>query len=537
MRYFNIAGPNRESQNFGLNPLKRVDIHMIESLIARGRHFLLCSPRQVGKTTFLLALKKKLNREGAYRCVYCNVETAQAASGDAERGVRLILNRIAQEAAHEFQDPRLYQNYHVILERTGPDGAILAAFERWLSEDQPPKPPLVLMLDGIDLLSGGTLVSVLRQLRAGQASAPYLFPQSVILSAVRDIRDTEVDTGDGELLTGRSGTDIREPSITLYDFTRAELRELCDQYTTETGQVFQEGVYPRLYALTGGRPWLVNALLCEALYEMNYAADPSKPVTTAILEAAKDHFITRQDAYLDQLATKLSRPGVREVLFPILSGAVWEKKPSQEILEYLKDLELIKKFSGGWSVTNAIAKELIPRILGRDMKDELLYAVERARFIKPDKRLDLQAALAFYQTLYRDRCMEWETRYDLKGAFPQILLQTFLLVLLGERGRMECECMLASGHTDIGVNWIYPLKSGDLREERFIIRLQIFDNSQSLGGAVQSGAAQMAEYAHHRQAQEAYLLLLDERSGRTWYDRLFQERHVCLETPIYVFGL
>ncbi|MDR2522357.1 MAG: ATP-binding protein [Synergistaceae bacterium] len=537
MRYFNIAGPNKEEQNFGLDPLKRVDIRMIESFIARGRHFLLCSPRQSGKTTFLLAFKKKLNAERAYRCLYCNVEAAQAAGGDSERGIRLLLNRIAQEAAQEFQDPRLYQNYHAILERTGPDGAILAVFERWLSEEQPPKPPLVLMLDGIDLLSGRTLTSILRQLRVGQGSAPRLFPQSVILSAVRDIRDADVNVGSGEFLTGRSGTDIREPSVTLYDFTRAELKELCDQHTAETGQVFQEGVYPRLYALSGGRPWLVNALLCEALYEMNYAANPSKPITAAILEAAKDHFIARQDAYLDQLATKLSSPQVREVLFPILSGTVWKKKPPQDVLEYLKDLELIKKFSSGWSLTNAIAKELIPRVLGRDMRDELLYVVERGRFIKPDKRLNLLSAIAFYQTLYRDRCMEWETRYDLKGAFPQILLQAFLLVVLGDRGRMECECMLASGRVDIGVSWFYPVQSGEPREERFIIRLQIFDNSQSQGDATRSGAALTAEFAHQRQAHEAFLLLLDESSGRTWYDRLYQERHVCLETPIYVFGL
>ena len=97
--------------------------------------------------------------------------------------------------------------------------------------------------------------------------------------------------------------------------------------------------------------------------------------------------------------------------------------------------------------------------------------------------------------------------------------------------------MLASGRVDIGVSWFYSVQNGEPREERFIIRLQIFDNSQSLGDTMHSSTTLMAEFAHQRQAHEAFLLLLDESSGRTWYDRLYQERHVCLETPIHVFGL
>ncbi|MCP4657110.1 MAG: ATP-binding protein, partial [bacterium] len=41
--------------------------------------------------------------------------------------------------------------------------------------------PVVLFLDEIDSLMGNTLISVLRQLRAGYPERPARFPQSVVL--------------------------------------------------------------------------------------------------------------------------------------------------------------------------------------------------------------------------------------------------------------------------------------------------------------------------------------------------------------------
>ena len=55
--------------------------------------------------------------------------------------------------------------------------------------------PLVLLVDEIDSLVGDTLLSVLRQLRAGYEQRPEGFPQSVVLCGVREIV--------GEIVRGR----------------------------------------------------------------------------------------------------------------------------------------------------------------------------------------------------------------------------------------------------------------------------------------------------------------------------------------------
>ncbi|MDR1621264.1 MAG: hypothetical protein LBS00_02690 [Synergistaceae bacterium] len=537
MRYFNITGPNREQEHFSLNPLKRIDYHMVETLISRGQYFSVCSPRQSGKTTFLLTLKKKLNAEGKYRCIYCNVEGAQVAGNDTDRGMRLILSRIAQEVELEFQDTWPYQNFAPILEHTGADGALVALFERWMYKEQPPKPPIVFLVDGIDILRGKTLVSALRQLRIGQINSPRMFPQSVILSGVRDVRDSNIEIGEDEYLLGRSGSDIRDRTIVFYNFTQGEIKELCDQYTAETGQTFQDSVYSRLYSLTGGRPWLVNALLCEALYEIGFGNDPSKSITFGMIDAAKDHFIARQNIYMDQLSMKLSSRSVRETLFPILIGGRWEKKPRQEDLDYLEDLELITKSSTGWGIPNAMYREIIPKVVGRNLKDELAHVVDRAKFLKPDRRLNFREMIQFYQRLYCDYFLAWGRRYDLQGVLAQILLHTFLHYVLGDRGRMECDYAMSTGCVDISVGWGYSLENGERREERFVVEIRLFNKTQSHEAVVRHGVTQVAAYAKPRQPYEIYLLILDEDETKTWYDRLFQEEHICDEMAIHVYGL
>jgi hypothetical protein len=240
---------------------------------------------------------------------------------------------------------------------------------------------------------------------------------------------------------------------------------------------------------------------------------------------------------MEQLARKLAEPSVRATLFPILVGGGWKKTPPQEDLDYLEDLELITKSAGGWGVTNALYREIIPKVMGRNLKDELVHVVDRARFLKPDGRLDFRGIVQFYQKLYCDYFLTWGRRYDLIGALAQILLHTFLHYVLGDRGRMECDYALSTGCVDISAGWGYSVEGGERREERFVVELRLFDITKSHELIVRNGVTHVTEYARPRQANEVYLLVLDEDESKTWYDRLFQEEHVYKDTPVHVYGL
>ena len=107
---------------------------------------------------------------------------------------------------------------------------------RWAEAD--PR-PLVLLIDEIDALVGDSLLSVLRQLRAGYVRRPTGFPQSVVLCGVRDVRDYRIQSSSEKaIVTGGSAFNIKARSLRLGDFNRDQVTALLAQHTAETGQAF-----------------------------------------------------------------------------------------------------------------------------------------------------------------------------------------------------------------------------------------------------------------------------------------------------------
>ena len=265
MRFFNTTGPVRSDKHYCIPPLSRLDLGEVLTLIRDERYFVLHAPRQTGKTSALLALRDLLNSgaEGEYRCVYANVEAAQAVREDVERAMRVILGELSEWARTTLQDEFLDERWPDILARFG-DGALGAALTRWAEAD--PR-PLVLLIDEIDSLIGDTLLAVLRQLRAGYVRRPEGFPQSVILCGVRDVRDYRIhSSAEKTVVSGGSAFNIKARSLRLGDFSRAEVESLLAQHSAETGQTFRPEAAERVWTQSQGQPWLVNALCAEACF-------------------------------------------------------------------------------------------------------------------------------------------------------------------------------------------------------------------------------------------------------------------------------
>ena len=131
MRFFNTEGPVFARKHYCIPPLERVDLDEILRLIESERYFVLHAPRQTGKTSTLLALRDLLNRDagGDYRCVYVNVEAAQAVREDVESAMRVILGELGSRALWQG-DGFLDGAWPDILARFG-QGALGAALTRW----------------------------------------------------------------------------------------------------------------------------------------------------------------------------------------------------------------------------------------------------------------------------------------------------------------------------------------------------------------------------------------------------------------------
>jgi hypothetical protein len=177
----------------------------------------------------------------------------------------------------------------------------------------------VLLFDEIDALLGQSLVSVLRQLRAGFSERPTAFPASVALCGLRDVRDYKAASGgDPNRLGTASPFNIKLKSLRLGDFTPDEVHELYTQHTIETGQEFAPGAINQAVELTAGQPWLVNALAQEIVEEIEVPTP--EPITIEHLEQAKERLILARATHLDSLASKLAEPRVRQVIEPVLAG-------------------------------------------------------------------------------------------------------------------------------------------------------------------------------------------------------------------------
>ena len=232
---------------------------------------MLHAPRQTGKTSCLLALRDYLNREGRYVAVYANVEGGQA----MRNNVASVINSTCDVIADRLSDivgEELPFRIREEVRKTEPASMLTMMLGR-LSRALPK--PLVMFLDEIDALVGDSLVSVLRQLRAGYDNRPAAFPQSIILCGVRDVRDYRIVLSNQDIVTGGSAFNIKAKSLRLGNFSKEEIHELYQQHTAETGQVFDEACFPMIWEATEGQPWLVNALGNEVTYEMKENRDRS----------------------------------------------------------------------------------------------------------------------------------------------------------------------------------------------------------------------------------------------------------------------
>ncbi|MDQ2730590.1 MAG: ATP-binding protein, partial [Armatimonadota bacterium] len=210
MRFFNTAGPVNPENHYCLSPLDRFNLNEIESLIGQQKYFVLHAPRQTGKTTCLLALADYLNATGDYRALYANLEGAQGSRENLTLSIPAVVEAIANSASYLLGEQDAISLGQTISGSATPGVALELFLSEWCALSSKPS---ILLLDEIDALVGDTLITVLRQIRAGYPRRPATFPQSVVLCGVRDIRDYRVhSSADKAIITGGSAFNIKAKS-------------------------------------------------------------------------------------------------------------------------------------------------------------------------------------------------------------------------------------------------------------------------------------------------------------------------------------
>jgi hypothetical protein len=530
MRFFNTAGPVDPIKHYTLPPLSRLDLEEVLRLIDQEKYFVLHAPRQTGKTSVLLALMDRLNREDRYTCLYANIEAAQAVRGDVDRGIRHVCHAIAARAVTYLDDPRLQGWADELNRRNSMAGALTELLERWSRENDK---PVVLLLDEVDALVGDTLISLLRQIRAGYAQRPRAFPQTVVLCGVRDVRDYRIHGAGQEIVTGGSAFNVKAKSLRLGNFDVDEVAALYRQHTMETGQAFAEGVLARVWELTRGQPWLVNALGYEACFELKAGRDRTRPISAELIEQAKENLIQRRETHLDQLADKLREERVRRVIEPLLIGQDTALDLPLDDIDYARDLGLVA-LDKPLRVANPIYREVIPRQLTASTEE--MTVQESAWYVRPDGRLDMEKLLGAFQQFFREHAEHWIERFQYREAGPQLLLQAFLQRIVNGGGRIDREYGLGRKRTDLLVQWPLDEARGFLGPvQRAVLELKLLH--KSLEATLREGLAQTADYLDRTGAEEGHLLLFDRTPGVLWEQKLFHRTEPYGSHLIQVWGM
>jgi hypothetical protein len=511
VKRFCTEGPIQPEYHYHLARLGRLDVPELLSLIDERRYFVMHAPRQTGKTSALFALMDALNASGKYKALYINIEGAQANRDDAAGAMKTVLSVIADHAARLLNDPYPKEIRARVLEEGGGTDAMRLMLTEWCAHSPL---PIVLMIDEIDAVVGDSLISILRQLRAGYGQRPAGFPQSIILCGVRDIQDYRIH-GTKEVITGGSAFNVKAKSLRMGDFSPDDIRRLYEQHTAATGQVFEEAIYPLVWEYTRGQPWLVNALADQACFEME--KDRSKPVTVALTERAKENLIVQRVTHLDQLTDKLKERRVQSVIEPIVAG---QDEAGIDLLEsdnaqYCIDLGLIRRGPNGLEIANGIYKEVIPRELNFRMQDAFLTRERTAWYVLPDGRLDMGKMLTSFQQFYRENSENWIDRFEYKEAGPQLILQAFLQRIVNGGGRIDREYALGRHRTDLLVQWTHPAGM-----QRTVIETKVV--RKTVEQTVRDGLAQIEIYMDKTGCDDAHLVIFQPKRDVAWDEKVFR---------------
>ena len=529
-KFFNTAGPIISDDHYYIPSFERLDWEEIRLLVARKRYFLLHAPRQTGKTSALLEMMEALNQGDTYHAVYANIEGAQAARNNIKNGIAVVCRAIAESAQIYLNEPRLETWVDEKMAHIEGEGRLRALLRYWAGISDK---PVVLLLDEVDALVGDTLISLLRQIRSGYAQRPEMFPQSIVLCGVRDIKDYRIHQGNGDIITGGSAFNIKSKSLSMGNFTDKEVYALWQQHTDATGQLFAEEIFPELWDDTTGQPWLVNALAHELTWEDRTLRDRSVPITLEHYHAARERLIRSRATHLDQLADKLKEERVHRVVSAILSATENHFHVSDDDLQYLADLGLIQR-KPQVRIANRIYREIIPRELTAATQN--LITQQSHWFITANNRLDMPKLLTAFQQFFREHSKSWIEQFQYKEAGPQLLMQAFLQRIINGGGRINREYALGRKRTDLAIEWPLDEEQGFFGPvQRIIIELKI--RYGALETVIAKGVEQTSGYADSFAAQEAYLIVFDRDQKTSWEEKIWQRNENCGSREIGVWGM
>lgn len=512
-RHFNTAGPCDLEKHYMLPAEGRLPDLL--PLVEREQYFVIHAARQTGKTTAMRALAARL-REMGLMAVHATLEASQGEE-EVEAAEARWISAIAWSAARLPPGDRPPEP-----PEAAPGTRLAVWLGAWATALAPR--PLVLFLDEADVVTGVPMVNLLRQLRSGFPERPARFPACIALVGMRDLRDYLTASKDGVPVNPGSPFNIKSESITLRNFTEAEVGELYAQHTADTGQAFAPAAVERAFYWTQGQPFLVNKLAATCVDVL--ATDRTTTITAAHVDEAKERLVLSRTTHLDALAQRLREPRVARIVQAVILGdeAI---DYGHDDFQYTLDLGLLRRARAGAEPANPIYREVLAREVSYNMQENAplpWWPWERA----PGK-LDFPALVAAFREWWRDNGeFLGETAPSYPEAVAHVAVMGFLQRVVNGGGRVEREFAAGRGAVDVVVHF---------GGERFVVEIKrVRAGRDTIERVREKGLAQISRYLASLGASEGWLFIFDQRPGRTWDERMWTETVVHEGRTVHLVG-
>jgi hypothetical protein len=342
---------------------------------------------------------------------------------------------------------------------------------------------------------------------------------------MRNIRDYKAQIRpDSESLGSASPFNIVTKSLTLSNFTKAEIIQLYQQHTNETGQKFESDAIELVWKQTQGQPWLVNAIAREVIEEI-LQSDYKKSVSSELVANAIQRIIQDRPTHIDSLMERLNEERVRRIIEPLILGVEADFTDTDDFL-YTQDLGLICKTGSTVIPSNPIYSEVIIRKLSAASQERLMnekYPYQAPRYLHGG-RLDMDFLMRDFQQFWRENSAMWVKRYDYQEAAPHLILMAFLQRVINGGGTITREMALGSERLDICLEY---------ENQKYPIELKIRYGKKY----VAKGLEKTANYIDLCGAKEGWLAVFNRSKNVKWEDKIFIKKEIVNGKIINIVGL
>jgi hypothetical protein len=530
----------------------------VKELIKGGLYYVLHAPRQSGKTTFLKFLTAKINSEGEMYAIHCSLPSLTDIT-DSTLGMTEVVSQLNESLSiSEVDVLRQKADAYASLPAMKSPTRMVKRFLISLCEDLDKE--LVVFFDEADCLEEAPLIPFLYQIRDGYNFRDLKgskFPKSLALVGMRDVRNYLPKVRSAEQSAGKgSPFNIKAEALTLPNFNEDEIRALYRQHTDATGQIFDESAVALAWHLSGGHPWLVNALANQVVVR-ELKNNCSAVITGEHIGKASQSLIVRNDTHFESLIKIILEPRVRRVLEAVVIGADgFPEGISDDDVSYTVDLGLIKVDPANSEIyfpANPIYQEVIVRVLSASIQRTMKIPESYLTRWVDGTVLDMSGLLEAFQIYWSENCEMYLTKNRsaslirdsinsalekrklnnlpinnlpideelreiiinslvnlVNEALVHLVLYAFLQrVLNGGADFIQREYALGGLRVDICVSY---------KSRRYPVEIKIQGN-QSYNKSLE----QLLAYMDKSRAEVGWLVLFDKDFGKDWKEKIYWE--------------